>query len=187
MLAISRRVLRPLFLTTLLSVAATESITAKVFLCDVEDVQCLIAAINDANTTARRDTIRLLPGTYTIQGVDNTTDGPNGLPSITTPIVIESALVEPATLTRIAAEQPVFRLLHVAPTGQLTLRRITVTGFNNDFPLGTVLNVGGVVNIRASTVSSATAAGRSVTAARSSSRAARSSATWRWEEQLCEP
>ena len=51
----------------------------------IGDVSCLIAKISDANAMPGNHTINLEPGIYTLQMVDNTTDGPNGLPSINGP------------------------------------------------------------------------------------------------------
>ena len=55
---------------------------AETFDCGAGDIQCLIAAINEANADPHRTTIRLAGGTYALTSVNNDTDGPNGLPSI---------------------------------------------------------------------------------------------------------
>jgi hypothetical protein len=92
------------------------------------DVAGLIAAIDAANANPNPDTITLATGTYSLTAVNNTTDGPNGLPSITSPITIvgngaaiERNLPSSNLLLR-------FRIFHVAATGNLTLRNLTVRG-----------------------------------------------------------
>jgi hypothetical protein len=61
-------------------------VQAKTFRCGAGDVACLIAAINDANASGRpKNTIHLEAGAYTLTTVDNTTGGPSGLPSVTSP------------------------------------------------------------------------------------------------------
>src|SRR5215471_14375135 len=61
---------------------------AENFQCSGGDVACLIAAINEANANGQQNTIRLEAGIYTLTGVDNTTDGPNGLPSISSSLTV---------------------------------------------------------------------------------------------------
>jgi hypothetical protein len=92
-------------------------------------VTCLIAAIKEANANGEANTIRLQAGTYTLTAVDNTTDGPNGLPSVTSTLTIQGAGAEATSLER-APSTPLFRLLHVATTGGLTLEGLTVRGGN---------------------------------------------------------
>jgi hypothetical protein len=58
---------------------------AATFSCAAGNVACLIAAIHAANATPVPDTIQLAAGTYLLTTVDNTTDGANGLPSVTGP------------------------------------------------------------------------------------------------------
>jgi hypothetical protein len=54
---------------------APHPVQANTFLCGPGDVQCLIAAINEANANGQKNTIRLRAGTYTLTAVDNTTEG----------------------------------------------------------------------------------------------------------------
>jgi hypothetical protein len=61
------------------------------FFCSSGDVTCLIAAINTANQSAGENTINLDPGIYTLNAVDNDTDGPNGLPSVQSTLTISGA------------------------------------------------------------------------------------------------
>lgn len=91
--------------------------------CDVNE---LIDAINDSNATpALEDTINLSAGClYELTVVDNATQGNNGLPSITSPIVING---NQATIQRsMAAGTPSFRIFHVSNVGALTLNDLTV-------------------------------------------------------------
>src|SRR4051812_19916790 len=69
--------------------AVSRPARAEVFRCQSGDVPCLISAINVANTNGEKNTIRLASGTYSLIGVDNNTDGANGLPSIASTLRIE--------------------------------------------------------------------------------------------------
>jgi hypothetical protein len=102
---------------------------AAVVECASGDVACLIAAINAANASGGASTIRLQAGTYTLTAPNNVsvTDGPNGLPSITSPLTIVGAGAGTTIIER-AATAPAFRLLHVAQTGLLKLEGATVRG-----------------------------------------------------------
>ena len=120
--------------------------------CGAGDVQCLIAAINQANADPHKTTIRLAGGTYALTSIDNETDGPNGSPSIVSPVTIEGG-ADGATLAR-PSGAPSFRILHIGLDGRLTLHRVNVTGgagftFSGGNPLsssgGALLNVGGTV------------------------------------------
>lgn len=89
----------------------------------------LIASINAANATAEADTITLAAGTtFTLTAVDNTADGPTGLPVIAAgedlTVVGNGAVIERGG----AAGTPAFRLLDVAAGGTLTLRGLTLRG-----------------------------------------------------------
>jgi hypothetical protein len=97
------------------------------FTCAAGDVACLIEAITQANSTGVASTITLEAGTYTLTAVDNTTDGPNGLPSVTSVVTIQGAGPD-ATILEREASAPAFRLVHVAATGVLTLEGLTVRG-----------------------------------------------------------
>src|SRR5262245_47528713 len=58
--------------------------------CGAGDVQCLIAAINQANANPQDKTIiHLTGGLYALTTVDNNTNGANGLPSIASTVVID--------------------------------------------------------------------------------------------------
>src|SRR5262245_53219550 len=75
------------------------------------DVAGLIKAINDANANPGADTISLAAnGTYTLTAIDNAWYGPNGLPPIASPIIIEGngSVIERDT------NAPKFRLFYVS-------------------------------------------------------------------------
>jgi hypothetical protein len=102
---------------------------AAVFHTAAGDVAALIAAINAANGNGEENTINLEAGTYTLTVVDNTTEGPNGLPSITgaLPLTLTGAGAESTIIER-GSGAPSFRLLHVASTGTLLLEGLTLRG-----------------------------------------------------------
>ena len=102
----------------------------------IGDVNDLIATINVANADPAPDTIDLAAGcVYTLTAVDNYWYGPNGLPAITSTIVIEG---NGATILRDGSAPAVedrLRFFYVAgwptdfvPTGTLTLRNLTLRG-----------------------------------------------------------
>jgi hypothetical protein len=99
------------------------------FACAAGDVACLISAINAANTNGTANTVTLAPGLYTLTAVDNNTDGPAGLPSVTSPLTLRGAGADSTVLER-AAGAPQFRLLHVAASGTLALDGLTLQGGN---------------------------------------------------------
>jgi hypothetical protein len=86
---------------------------------------CLIDAINQANANGEANTITLEAGTYPLTEVNNTTDDPNGLPSVTGVLIIQGAGADKTIIER-AAGAPSFRLVHVAATGTLTLEGLTL-------------------------------------------------------------
>jgi hypothetical protein len=99
------------------------------FACGGGDVACLISAIHAANANGTANTITLAAGMYTLAAVDNDTDGPTGLPSVTGSLTITGAGAN-ATVIERAVEAPQFRLLHVAARGVLTLDGLTLQGGN---------------------------------------------------------
>src|SRR5712664_2646350 len=112
-----------------LALAPPPRVQAKTFRCGSGDVPCLLAAIQEANTNGQQDnTIVLAAGTYALTAVDNTTDGPNGLPSITRALTLTAAGAEATIIERPASSTLRFRLLHVATTGRLTLEQLTLRG-----------------------------------------------------------
>jgi hypothetical protein len=100
------------------------------------DSGALITAINNANLDAVKDNINLSAGcTYVLTAPNNTdSDGPNGLPVITTPVNIVgngatiSRSTDPATLP--------FRILKVDTSGVLTTNNVTLqNGLLDDSPV----------------------------------------------------
>jgi hypothetical protein len=94
----------------------------------IGDVSCLIAAINDANANEMpgEHIITLAPAIYTLQMVDNITDGPNGLPSIRRSIRIQASADDPPTVIERDPAAQFFRIFHVSLGGELVLDGITV-------------------------------------------------------------
>jgi uncharacterized repeat protein (TIGR01451 family) len=94
------------------------------------DVAGLIAAINTANGNAQADVINLASdGTYILTAVNNTTDGPNGLPAITGD---SSALVingNGATLRR-QAGAPDLRFFWIGTDANVTLNDVRLENGN---------------------------------------------------------
>jgi hypothetical protein len=103
------------------------------FTCAAGDVSCLIEAIHAANDTGEANTLTLEAGLYTLTVADNFTDGPNGLPSITGSLTIQGAGAQGTILER-APEAPDSRLLHIAPTGALTLEGLTLLAILRGVP-----------------------------------------------------
>lgn len=120
-----------------------------------DDAAGLSAAITTANGNGEADIIVLEPGgDYILTAVDNNTDGPNGLPSITSPITITVSTLDtgPATIER-ADGSPEFRILHVGATGNLTLDRLVITGGMTNTGGGIFNSSGGSLTITNSTIS----------------------------------
>lgn len=90
----------------------------------------LIGAINAANASAEPDTIALEAGaTLALTAVNNTVDGPSGLPVITAGGGGLTVIGNGSTIERSSATgTPSFRLFNVAPDASLTLNNLTVRG-----------------------------------------------------------
>jgi hypothetical protein len=129
-------------ITVVLTLSYSRPTLADTFQCGAGDVSCLIASINQANANGRKNTIRLAAGTYSLT-FNNDTDGPNGLPVITSKLTIEGAGAN-LTIVERASNAPVVRLLYVAKTGDLTLDQLSLTTGRSS---GALLNNGGVTNI----------------------------------------
>lgn len=143
--------------------AATITVTTNNPNIDDGDGKCsLIEAIVNANDDFAThpdcaagngaDTIVLPKKTITLTDIDNSTYDPTGLPVITTEITIEGngGKIIRAKSTP-AAPVPVFRLLVVSASGDLTVNRVTLSnGESNNG--GGVFNYGSVT-IRNSTIS----------------------------------
>jgi hypothetical protein len=122
------------------------------FACAAGDVTCLITAMNTANANGQANTITLAAGTYTLTTIHNTTDGPNGLPSVISTLTITG---EDAATTIIArdASASAFRLVHVAASGTLTIKGLTLHGGRaGPNEGGGLFNNGGMVTLTGTTV-----------------------------------
>jgi len=139
-----------------LAVGIPQQLLATTFTCAADDSLCLIAAINAANVNGLANTIRLAAGTYALLAADNNTDGPNGLPSITSTLRIVGAGAGATSIAR-PSSAPFFRLLHVGAGGSLTLTGVTLTGGYADPRVnlagGALFNSGGAVTLQRCTVS----------------------------------
>src|SRR6266851_7902802 len=131
-----------------LALMATRPGQAADFACAAGDVACLIDAINTANANGEVNTIALEAGNYTLTAVDNDI---NGLPVITSTLTIRGEGAETTIIER-DPSAPSFRILAVAATGTLTLKRLTLRGggatFTSQFVgLGGGINNGGTLTL----------------------------------------
>jgi hypothetical protein len=141
-----------LVVSTVFILGALEPVSAANFFCSSGNVTCLIAAINDANGMPGIHVINLDPGIYTIQMVDNMTDGPNGLPSIKRSIQIQASADDPPTVIERDPGAQGFRIFHVSVGGELSLEGVTVQrGVSGFFPGPAILNRG-VTSLQDSTI-----------------------------------
>jgi CSLREA domain-containing protein len=115
------------------------------------DTAGLISAINSANSNAGSNLIDLAPGcTYVLSGINNTTsDGPNGLPDITGALTING---HGSTVSR-NSPSPVFRIFHIASSGNLTVNNLTISGADSASSTGGGMYNLGTVVINGSTFS----------------------------------
>jgi len=94
---------------------------------NVKNVSELIAAINAANSAGGVNTITPAPGrTFTLTTVNNTTDGPNGLPVIAANNNLTIRGNGDAITRSAAPNTPAFRLFDVATGAALTLQNVTL-------------------------------------------------------------
>ena len=120
-------------LTVLVLLSAISSSEAKAFHCRSGDVTCLINAITAANATPQSDKIMLAAGIYNLSKADNNTDGPNGLPSITTKIEIIGKGPDKTVIQKDPALGfNTLRIIHVAQSGDLTINGVAIKGGIND-------------------------------------------------------
>jgi CSLREA domain-containing protein len=123
--------------------------------CDVTE---LIGAINTANGSGGATTMNLASDcAYTLEIVNNTTDGPNGLPSITSDITLTG---NGATIKRSSeGGTPQFRIFHVADSSYLMLSDLTIANGDAGSYHGGGIFSAGTLNISHSTLSGNTATG----------------------------
>jgi Bacterial Ig domain/RTX calcium-binding nonapeptide repeat (4 copies) len=116
------------------------------------DVGALKTAITAANSNPDATTIELAAGcAYTLTTADNTdpTFGSSGLPTITSPIIVDG---NGATIARSGAA-PAFRILYVTPSGELTLSDITLSNGLATGDGGAAILDRGVLHLSRSTIS----------------------------------
>ena len=120
-------------------------------------------AVDGCPAGSGSDIINLPFGTYALSAIDNTTQGDNGLPDLTSNITINGTGAGPgATLITRAVAAPPFRIFHIAPTGVLSLNNLTLDNgeATATFIGGAIHNNQGTLNIlNCSIVNSAAASG----------------------------
>ncbi|MDQ7036764.1 MAG: S8 family serine peptidase [Anaerolineae bacterium] len=116
-----------------------------------DDVHCsLIEAINAANADGVDSTIDLqASATYTLTAIHNILNGENGLPSITSTVIVNG---NNALITRDAGS-PDFRILHVDSGGNLTIDAVTLT---NGLAADSLFGGGAILNNNILTVQNST-------------------------------
>ena len=97
------------------------------FTCAAGDVTCLINTIATANMNGETNTVTLEASTYMLRAVNNDTDGPNGLPSITSHLTMRGYGAGRTFIER-DTTGPHFRIFHIAAMGTLRLEGVTVKG-----------------------------------------------------------
>jgi hypothetical protein len=124
------------------------------------DVGGLIGAIADANSETGiyvgQDTIELATGgDYVLTGVNNVTNGQNGLPSITSNVVVHGngAVIRRST----SGGVPDIRILHVAASGSLQLVAVELRGGRASGQLGGNLYDAGTVTLDGCTIAAGNA------------------------------
>ena len=118
-----RKPLLSVLISQILAVPASAAVVS----INCGDTAKLISAITTANTTAGADKINLNVDNqancvYPLTGVNNNIDGANGLPSITGSLTING---NQSAIQR-QAGSPDFRIIHVASTGNLTLKQLSI-------------------------------------------------------------
>ena len=88
----------------------------------------------------------------------NNIDGPNGLPSMISALSITGVGAGQTTIER-TASAPAFRLLHVAATGSLTLKDLTLTGGLTPLWGGGIYNTGTLVVMASAVIGNQAASG----------------------------
>jgi len=105
---------------------------ARVFPCTAGDAECIKTAIARSNLQpAREDVIELDASTFVFDRQDNGDDlnGFTATPVIVGNLTIRGQGVSQTTLARSdALDTPLFRLLHIGPSGRVTLEGLTLRG-----------------------------------------------------------
>jgi predicted outer membrane repeat protein len=123
------RIFLALLVVSLSLVPAAQS---RVFPCTAGDTGCILAAIAHSNLQpARQDVIELDGSTFTFTRQDNgnDVDGFTATPVILGNLTIRGVDASQTILARDAAlDTPLFRLLHIGPSGRVTLEGLTIQG-----------------------------------------------------------
>ncbi|NEO86795.1 MAG: CHAT domain-containing protein [Spirulina sp. SIO3F2] len=136
----------------------TDAYDGKLQVFTVSNIADLITSINGANSNGENDTINLIPNTtFTINAINDTTDGANGLPSITADSSSSLTINGFGSTIERDTSGPNFRLFHISKGGNLTLNDLTVrNGFANVSGSGSnggaIFNSGGQVTLNNSTL-----------------------------------
>jgi hypothetical protein len=86
-----------------LALLIPSTVQARTFQCRAGDAACLVASIKQANVQpGPQHEIRLEGGTYTLTAVENETNGPNGLPLVTSSLVIRGTGSETTVIAHMA-------------------------------------------------------------------------------------
>ena len=117
-------------IVALIAVIVSRAAVAAVVDVPAGDVPALVAAIAAANASAEDDTINLAPGeVYSLPAADN---GVNGLPVVTSKItIVGSASVSggpDSSIARAPGAVASFRIVEVAPSGDLTFEHVVLMG-----------------------------------------------------------
>ncbi len=112
---------------------------------NVSTAQALIDAINCANANPDSSTI-LLGGDITLSAADNVTQGANGLPSVSTQIIIEG---QGHVIERDPSAVDPFRIFHVGSAGDLTINEATLRNGHADPTVPVDKRGGGAVMVGA--------------------------------------
>ncbi len=114
-------------------------------------------AVDGCTAGSGADIITVPAGTYTLTAVDNTTQGDNGLPDITTEITISGTGASQTLITRSGTN--IFRIFHVSSNSTLRLNGVMVSNGSatSSFIGGCILNYG-TLTLTDSIVSGCTAA-----------------------------
>lgn len=122
--------------------------------CSVAD---LLTAISTANSTSGDDILNLSTDCiYALTAVDNTTNGPNGLPVILDAATAGTLTIQGNGAAIIRDTAPSFRIFYIELGGDLTLDNLTITS-GVATSGGGIFNDNGTVTLNNSTVSNNTA------------------------------
>ena len=122
-------------LAALVAISLCRQTSAAIFPIADGNIPALKAAINTSNANGQDDTIELATnGTYTLTAVDNSTNGPNGLPVILSDIGHKLVIHgNGATLQRsTTVNTPEFRLIQIGAGADVTVDGLTITNGSVD-------------------------------------------------------